>query len=262
MIKFLSVLILVFAFCLSAKVQIIPAQPAPQPENVKIYIVYPKNGQMYASDNVRIQVKVSGFPLGVMTDNGRRQELANASIGQSLRVVIDNNQYFARSGPGVDPYDEDENYYDAMYKFKVPVSLSQGKHFLRVFPARSYGESLKKENNFAAAYFFIENNRVNQDVNLSDPYITFNEPSGYARLNEKDPILLDFYVSNCYLSADGYKVKVTIDKDVTRLISLWIPYYIYGLKRGNHTIRLRLVDKNLKQVPGLFNDVAREFNVN
>ena len=131
-----------------------------------------------------------------------------------------------------------------------------------MFPTRSYGESLKKENNFTDTYFYIENKKINEDVNLSDPFITYNEPSGYMTLNTKDPILFDFYVSNCFLSSDGYKVKVAIDKDITRIVNMWMPYYIYGLKSGKHSLRLQLVDKNYKQVPGIFNDVTRTFYVN
>ena len=63
MIRLFSSLFIGFCCCLSAKVQIIPIQPAPQPEHVRTYIVYPKKGQMYSSDEVWIQVKMSDFTL-------------------------------------------------------------------------------------------------------------------------------------------------------------------------------------------------------
>ncbi len=259
---FIRFMLLVFAFSLSAKVQIIPVNPTPEPENVKIYIVFPQKGQIQESEDVWVQLKLRGYSLGIMSETQRGKEIANSPLGQSIHVVIDNNQYFARTGSSLDPYDEDGNYYEAIYKFKLPMKLSQGKHFLRVFPARSYGESLKEEGCFAADYFFVQNNRVTQDMNLLDPYITYNEPSGYLTLKENEPVLLDFLVSNCELSNDGYKVKITIDKDITRLISTWLPYYIYGLKKGNHTIKMQLLDKNMKQVSGFFNDITRNFYVN
>jgi hypothetical protein len=254
-------LFIIFTFSLSAKVQIIPVSPSPEPQNTRIYIVYPEKGQMLGSDNYWIQIKVRGFPLGVMTETERGKELANFDQGQSIHVVIDDNQYFARTGPSVDPFDEDGNYYESMYKFNIPIHLSQGKHILRVFPARSFGESLKEEGSFASSYFFVQNKSVIQDVNLSQPYITYNEPSGNFYLNENRPVLLDFLVTNCVLSNDGYKVKVTLDKDMTRIISTWLPYYIYGLNKGNHTIRLQLVDKDMKQVNGFFNDITRSFSI-
>lgn len=258
---FIKCILLIFAFNLYAKIQVIPVNPTPQPENVKMYIVYPEKGQTIPSENVWIQLKLRGYPLGITTENDRGREIANSDFGQSMHIIIDNNPYFARIGPSLDPYNQDGNYYESMYKFMLPMKLSQGKHYIRVFPARSYGESLKEEGCFVASVFFVENNRVNENINLSDPYLTYNEPSGYMHLTENQPILLDFYLSNCSLSTDGYKVKVTIDKDEPRLITSWMSYYIYGLQKGRHTIRLQLVDKNLKQIPGNYNDITRSFNV-
>lgn len=255
-------LFVVLAINLYAKIQFVPVLPTPQPENVKMYIVFPQKNQVLDSDVVAVQLKLRGYPIGIMTENDRGKEIANASIGQSMHVIIDNNPYFPRIGPSIDPYDEDENYYESQYKFYLPMKLSQGKHYIRVFPARSYGESLKEEGSYIASEFYVQNKRNNENVNLSDPYLTYNEPSGYIKLSKDEPVLLDFLISNCNLSADGFKVKVTLDNDTERLITLWAPFYIYGLQKGKHTIRLELVDKNAKLVPGIFNDVTRNFYVN
>lgn len=254
---------LFFAFSLIAKqkVQIVPVQKTVQAENVRIYIVYPEENQIEKNQDVWVQLRLRGYPLGNITNSDRAKELANSPLGQSIHVIVDNNTYFARTGPSLAPYDEEGNFYEAMYRFKIPYALSQGNHFLRVFPARSYGESLKEENCFAATAFYVQNKRINEKMNLSFPYITYNEPSGFFKLNQKDPVLLDFYLSNAILSEDGYKVRVTIDKNIKRILTKWAPYYIYGLKRGKHTIRLELVDKNLKVIPGFFNDTMRSFNI-
>lgn len=254
-------ILLVVVFNLQAKIQLVPVDPTPQPENTKIYIVYPEKGQMLSSENVWVQVKLRGFPLGNMTENDRGRDIANSPIGQSVHIVIDNNIYFARTGTDIAPYNEDENYYEAMFKFQLPMKLSQGKHYIRVFPARSYGESLKEDGSFAASYFYVDNTRDNIEMDLSQPYLTYNEPSGYMDLRENQPILLDFYVSNCELSADGYQVKATIDTNTVRNITSWRSYYINDLSRGKHTIRLQLVDKKSQQVPGVFNDVTTTFRV-
>jgi hypothetical protein len=256
-------ILLVFAFnlCAKEKIQIVPVRSTPQSENVKIYIVYPEDNQIESNQKIWMQLKLRGYPLGNMTETDRGRELANSTLGQSVHVIVDNNPYFARIGPSLDPYDEEGNYYEAMYRFNLPYELSQGKHYLRVFPTRSYGESLKEPGSFAAIEFYVQNKRINNQMDLSDPYLTFNEPSGYYKIKEKQPVLLDFYLSNCSLSSDGYKVKVTIDNKIKRLIFSWIPYYIYGLKKGRHTIRLQLIDKNMKQVPGFFNDTTRTFYV-
>ncbi|NGX62756.1 MAG: hypothetical protein KR126chlam6_00156 [Candidatus Anoxychlamydiales bacterium] len=256
-------LFLIAAFNLSAlqKVQIVPVNPTKQAENVKIYIVYPEENQIDKSSEVWVQLRLRGYPLGNRTNNDRAKEIASSQLGQSIHVVVDNNVYFARTGPSLSPFDEEGNFYEAMYRFKIPYSLSQGQHFLRVFPARSYGESLKEIGSFAATTFYVQNKRKNKEMNLSMPYITYNEPSGFLNLKEKEPVLLDFYVTNAALSEDGYSVRVSIDKKVKRKLTKWVPYYIYGLKKGKHTIRLELLDKDMKKAPGYFNDTTRSFTI-
>jgi hypothetical protein len=80
-------------------------------------------------------------------------------------------------------------------------------------------------------------------------------------LVEGRPILLDFYVSNTELSPDGYRVRLTVDGKVNRTLSFWQPYYIYGLKKGKHTVRLELLDPTGQLVPGMFNNVQQSFTV-
>ena len=99
-------------------------------------------------------------------------------------------------------------------------------------------------------------------MDLSGPYLTYNEPSGFLNIKDKEPVLLDFYLTNAFLSEDGYFVRLTIDNKIKRKLSKWSPYYIYGLGKGKHTIRLELMDKNIEKVPGLFNDTTRSFTIN
>jgi len=260
---FIKCVFLFFAFSLFAKqkVQVVPISPTVQSENVRVYIVYPKEKEMETNQDVWVQLRLRGYPLGNITNTERAKEIANSQLGQSIHVIVDNNTYFARTGPSLAPYDEEGNYYEAMYRFKIPYPLSQGNHFLRVFPARSYGESLKEENCFAATTFYVQNKRNNEKMDLSSPYVTYNEPSGFLKLYQNNPVLLDFYLSNCVLSEDGYKVRITIDNTIKRILTKWVPYYIYGLKKGKHTLKLELVDKDLELVDGFFNDTTRTFNI-
>jgi hypothetical protein len=91
--------------------------------------------------------------------------------------------------------------------------------------------------------------------------LTYNEPSDNMPLTEGQPILLDFFISNCELTKDGYKVRLSIDGKGTRTLTSWQPYYIYGLKRGRHKVKLELLDPDDKVVPGTFNRVERTINV-
>jgi hypothetical protein len=175
-------------------------------------------------------------------------------------VVIDDQPYFPVYEPALDPFNEEGWYYETSYKFELP-KLRPGEHLLRVFLARSFGESLKGEWSFSAIKFNVGNNTNDSKYDLSKPYITYNEPSNQMYLEEDRPILLDFYVSNCELSADGYKVRLTIDGTTTRTLTAWQPYYIYGLKKGNHTVKLELLNSRGKPIAGSIGSVQQTITV-
>jgi hypothetical protein len=255
---FLSLFCLAFSFLFS-DIQVIPVSRSSQSETASVQIVFPEKGFINNEDLVWVQVRVRGYSLGNSSQLTRASEIANSSLGQSLHVIVDNFPYFARVETKIAPYDEDHDYYEDMYKFKIPFSLSQGRHTLRIFACRSFGESLKSENVFDSTYFYVQNKRENDQTDLTKPYITYNEPSGYLKLKEKEPVLLDFYVSNCELSQDGYKVRLYIDGNIERTLTQWSPYYIYGLKTGSHTLRLELINKDGMRVLGSFNDTQRNF---
>ena len=95
-------------------------------------------------------------------------------------------------------------------------------------------------------------------MDLNKPYLTYNEPQGRYTYNESTPLLLDFYISNCKLSIDGYKVALSINGNLIQKLAEWTPYYIYGLNKGTHNIKLELLDASNEIVPGFFNVVERE----
>ena len=116
---------------------------------------------------------------------------------------------------------------------------------------------------FPSNYLLLPKEKENPNIDLSQPYLTYNAPQGEYPYNSKrpQPILLDFYITNCELSKDGYKVRLTIDNDVKRNLISWQPYYIYGLAPGTHKIRLELLDPQNSKVSGQFNDVQRTFTI-
>lgn len=214
-------------------IRIMAVKPTPEPETTSLYISRPLDGAIINKNPVWIQVRVEGFALATNSYFDRAYEIVNSDQGQTIHIIIDDRPYFAINKPALDPLTEQGNYYIVSYKFEVPYRLSPGLHTIRAFPARSYGESLKGENTFVTATFYLENETNNLNVDLSQPYLTYNEPSDQNGYNEKQPVLLDFYLSNCELSPDGYKVRLTIDGTTTRVITSWQPYYIYGLKKAN-----------------------------
>lgn len=233
----------------------------PESSTIVLRIAVPKEGQIVRNP-AWVQFRIDGYALGAASQFERASEIVETEMGQTVHVVIDNHPYFSINEPALDPFDESGYYYDMSYKFEIPFHLHSGMHTIRMFPARSFGESLKGENTFAAINFYIGREGNNPDVDLSQPYLTYNEPSDLMSLRSDKPILLDFYISNAELSSDGYRVRLTIDGKVNQMLTSWQPYYIYGLKKGRHTIRLELLDSENKLVPGFFNDVKRTITVN
>ncbi len=242
-------------------IRIMGVARTPESSTIVLKIAVPKNGQVVGSPTW-IQFRIDGYALGAASQFERASEIVQTKMGQTVHVVIDNHPYFPINEPALDPFDDGGYYYDMSYKFEVPFNLSSGMHTIRMFPARSFGESLKGDNTFAAISFFVGSEKNNPSMDLSQPYITYNEPSDQMPLRADKPVLLDFYVSNAELSPDGYKVRLTVDGKVIRTLTSWQPYYLYGLKSGRHTIRLELLDEANKLVPGMFNDVKQTISVN
>ena len=245
-----------------SNVRIVPVRPTPEPTNVKTQIIFPKEGQVVWSNPVRVQFRLMGFNIGTNSDFERSHEIFNDPQGQSLLIFIDNHHPIEVYRSTVDSLDNNNLFYDLKLTKRVPFYLKEGMHVIRTFPDRSYGESLKGAGCYSAGIFYIGSQIDNLEVDLNGPYLTYNEPLETLRYHSDKPILLDFYLSNIQLSRDGYKVKVIIDNGIVRNLIHWVPYYIYGLPAGKHTIRLQLINEKNKQVTGLFNDITRTIIVN
>ena len=244
------------------EIRVMPVARTPESNTVMLRIAVPKSGEIVSGNPVWMQFRIDGYSLGSDSSQfGRASEIALSPLGQTVHVIVDNEPYFPVMEPAINPFNEEGWYYTTGYKFKLPIALKPGMHILRAFPARSFGESLKGDNTFQVTPFFVgEATQFRKDIDLTQPYLTYNEPSGQIALTTDKPVLLDFLIANCELTPDGYKVRLTIDGSENRMITSWQPYYIYGLSSGKHTIRLELLNGNAK-VRGSFNDVERTIQV-
>ncbi len=242
-------------------IRVLPVKRTPEAEASTVVIALPKDGATVKGNPVWVQVRIQGFPIGAASQFDRADEIAVSDMGQTIHVVVDNMPYFPVNEPALDPFNEQGWYYETSYKFELPNKLSSGEHVLRIFLARSFGEALKGERTYAASTFFMGSAKDSSKYDLSKPYLTYNEPSGLLDLRESMPVLLDFFISNCELTSDGYKVRLIVDGDAIRTLTSWQPYYIYGLKKGTHTIRLELLNPSGVVLPGVFNDTERSITI-
>ncbi|MGD0664280.1 MAG: hypothetical protein ABSA17_00930 [Rhabdochlamydiaceae bacterium] len=239
----------------AGEVRVVPVERTPEPETVEIKIAFPRQGELETDNPMTIQLRLEAYGLGVITPLPRNKEIRDSKQGQAVHFIIDGRPYLSVN-EAIDEMSETEEIdYDQTINIKLPYKLQDGEHVLRVFPVRSYDECLKGPDVFEACTFFVGQRKPTLSVDLSMPYITYNQPQG--EFDGKQPILLDFFVKNTQLSKDGYKVRLTIDRNDKRLLTEWNPHYIYGLKRGSHTIKLELLDQHNKVVKPLFNDLER-----
>jgi hypothetical protein len=244
-----------------AKIRVVPVDRTPEPDNVDLSVTFPKNNQVVPSGRINLQMQVEGFPLGTNSDFERAKELYVDPRGQNIRVIVDEHAPFGIYLTFVDSLDQNNVYFNKTLNKDIPFSLKKGEHIIRAFPVRSYGESLKQPGRFAVSTFYVEKKEDDIDEDLSEPYITYNEPQGRIPYKKNGPVLLDFYLSNTELSKDGYKIRLSIDGEHVRILTDWIPYFLYGLSKGKHTVHLELLDPQNEKVPGAFNDVSKEITL-
>jgi len=237
-------------------VRVVPMDRTPEPDAVQVHIAFPKEDDVLDSNPVTVQIRLEGYPIGY--DSGtffpRAKEVRDAGKGQTVRILVDDKPYIQIDEAIDDTADSEEVDFDQTLSTRLPYSLKSGVHVLRIFPVRSFGECLKGDKVFEAVSFYMDK-ESGKKFDLSRPYLTYNEPQG--EFNKKQPVLLDFFVSNTQLSKDGYRVRLTIDGSDKRILSQWTPYYIYGLSSGRHTIKLELLDPQGRVLAPLFNDTEK-----
>ena len=95
-----------------------------------------------------------------------------------------------------------------------------------------------------------------EEADLTAPHLFYSRPKGTYKGADTQKVMLDFYLLNTSISADGNKVRATIN-GTEFMIDEWAPHYIEGLPMGEATIKLELLDAEGNPIPGPFNSVER-----
>ena len=228
----------------NSSVRIVPVASTFQPSNAQLIVAYPQQGQLQDKSPLLLNFRVRGFAVGCNSAFPRSEEILDHPDGQTVNIIIDNEHYYPYSGTSINALDDNGDFYERTYQFSLPYHLKPGVHLIRMYLARSYGESLKSADCFFMTYFHV--GQKQDAIQINQPILSYNEPSPRYSYEEKMPILLDFLVHNCQLSKDGWRVIVQVDnKQVAELDQLG-PYYIYGLKKGRHKVTLELKNAHNK----------------
>lgn len=252
--NFLAAILLIagIATAISISSSQIEGKPLFEKEGLKIYelkgspdypdaglsLVSPANGAMLPIGTDSFTYEVKNYQLGAQTPDAGQKMCANSAKGQHIHFILDNAPYVAS------------------YSTKIGADMKPGHHVLLSFLSRSYHESLKHKKAYILKEFNVgPDTKDNFDENA--PHLFASRPKGeYIGEQETKKVMLDFYLVNCDLSPNGYKVRATINgKEFT--FTKWQPYLIEGLPIGESKIKLELLDKNNKLVNSPFNGAER-----
>ena len=187
---------------------------------------------------------IQEYELGKPTLHKRADEWANSAKGQHIHLIVDGNDYMAH------------------YKPQVALDLDTGKHDLVAFLSRSYHESLKNPEAYHAVRLKISETGASSLEEITEERLIYSRPKGSYTVDpdHPQPILLDFYLLNTNL-IEMNRVKVWLDGE-SFILKEWKPHLIYGLKAGEHRIRLQLISVHGELIGSSENDSGiRKFNI-
>ncbi len=214
-------------------------QPVPTLE-----ILEPADGQTIKGNALTVKFKVNNYKIG-KDDMDKGKDW----FRQHVHVILDNKPYKA---------DYDEN---GSIRFK---DLPAGTHTLTAFLARKFHLSLKNPGAGRFVTFHVESPMPEVAPAEGAPTLIYSRPKGKYSIKggAAAHLMLDFYLVNVPNFGEDHFVVWSLDSGKVHTVSDWNPVILgSNLSQGEHTVRLKLVDKDGKVVPGPYNSVLRTFEV-
>jgi hypothetical protein len=200
-------------------------------EPVVLNIVSPQMGETVAGPSVTIEFDLQNYEVYFDSTTGK---------GQHIHVILDNQPYI--------PHYSTEPF---VFEF-----LESGTHTIRAFPSREWHESVKDPDAFAMVTFNVGEADGANSPEPGAPMLTYSRPKGEYAGEQTDKILVDYWVKNCELSSEHYRVRLRIDGHAQEFIQ-WEPYWVEEMGPGEHLISLELIGPDGAPVEGPFNRTER-----
>ena len=195
-------------------------------------------------ENGTFNFTVSNYELGLQTDDAPQKMCANSAKGQHIHLIVDDKPYAAK------------------YVSTFDHEVADGDHYLLAFLSRSYHESIKTDDAHVAVKSNFAGKTMKSSEPITDPMLFYSRPKGeYIGKANTDKIMLDFYLVNTTLAADGNKVKVEVNGEEKFTLAEWKPIFIEGLPMGDNRIKLTLVDNDGHAIDTPLNPVERVFTL-
>jgi hypothetical protein len=218
-------------------IRLTPVTDSPLFQDAALKQVAPDKNSRQAINAVRFEYELKNYELTTQTADAAHKHCNNSAQGQHIHLILNNEPYLAK------------------YQTDFTEKLKDGHYVALAFLSRSYHESLKHKKAYQLSQFTVGNGEY-RTVDLKKPLLFYSRPKGEYEGEDTKRVLLDFYLVNCKLSPHGYKVKATIN-GTEFMITDWQAFLMEGLPLGENTIRLELLDKHNRPVPGPYNDVTR-----
>ena len=215
---------------------------SPDYPDAELSLKSPANGAALPEGKDTFNFEVKNYQLGMQTPDAAQKMCANSAKGQHIHFIMDNAPYVASYTP------------------QIVNEMKPGHHVLLAFLSRSYHESLKHKKSYILKEFNV-GKAGKDEFDAKAPHVFLSRPKGdYVGDGETKRVMLDFYLVNCDLSANGYKVRATIN-GTAFTFTKWAPYIIEGLPLGENKVKLELLDKTGALVKSPFNGMERAFSL-
>lgn len=217
---------------------------SPEFPDAKLTLKTPASGSVQQAGEVPFSFSISGdeYKLGAQTNDAETKNCANASKGQHIHLILNNEPYSA--------------HYEADFK----KELEDGSYTALSFISRSYHESLKHDGAATLTQFTVGGAEL-EPIDLEAQHLFYSRPKGSYEGEDISKVMLDFYLINTTIGEDGNYVAVSIDDAAEFKITKWVPYFMEGLTVGDHTIKIQLMDKDGAPIEGPFNTEERTFSL-
>ena len=169
----------------------------------------------------------------------------------------------------------DNRPYKPLYDTKAPVKISEllngenlaeGEHTLVAFPSRANHESVKTKDALTIVQFYV-GKKCDAKVDTKKPMLIYSRPKGDYKGDQANHVLVDFQVANVTLAegkehvhifVTGPGIEKTLEAKVEKFGA---PYYLDNLQNGSYTLKLELMDKDMKTLPGPWNSTSRTIKI-
>lgn len=214
-----------------------PFSESPEYTDAMIELNTPNDGDNLEIGEVTFDFNVKNYELGSQTGDAEGKSCANSAKGQHIHLILNNEPYSAH------------------YEAEIKKDLVEGSYTVLAFISRSYHESIKNPEAYILRNITVGDVEQSK-TDLTAPHLFYSRPKGTYNGVDAKKVMLDFYLANTTLSADGNKVRATINGKEF-MIDEWKPYFIEGMPMGENTIKLELLDMEGDLIESPYNPVVR-----